>query len=251
MMRFAILAAGLLAGSALAQDAPEQKMSQMMTPQLPSGYLSSEAALAVVKLLPPPPAPNTAAEIADRYVYAVSASGVGGADWQAATQQLSIRSPSFQKSLTCAVGKTPGPATQKLLARAAADFVPPMNAAKAQFNRDRPFARDKGQACDPDAADGVGAALGKAYPSGHAGIGWLWGLILADALPARAEAVRAFGKATGDLRIACRVHWLSDVTHGRILATALYQKQAETDAFKADLAAAQAELAGAAGVVCE
>lgn len=241
MKRFMILAA-MLAGSAQAKDA--------MSPQLPQGYLPGEAALGIVSLLPPPPARNSPAEIADRYVYAVSASGVGGADWQAAIEQLSIRSPSFQKALGCAIGKTPGPATQKLLARAAADFVPPMNAAKAKFNRNRPFTTDKGKACDPDAADGVGEALGKAYPSGHSGIGWLWGLILADALPARAETIRAFGKATGDLRIACRVHWLSDVTHGRILGTAIYQKQAETDDFKADLAAAQAELAAAARVDC-
>lgn len=245
MKRFAILAA-LLAGSAQAQDAPEQKM----TAQLPSGYLSGEAAMSVVSLLPPPPARNTPAEIADRYVYAVSASGVGGADWAAAIEQLSIGSMSFQMAMTCAIGKVPGPATQTLLARAAADFVPPMSAAKEKFNRDRPFATDKGAACDPDAADGVGAALGKAYPSGHSGIGWLWALILSDALPARAEAVRAFGKATGDLRIACRVHWLSDVTHGRNLATAIYQKQNEAEAFKADLAAAKAELASAADVTC-
>lgn len=247
MMRFAILAAGLLAGSAMAQDTS----AQMVTPKLPSGYLSGEAALSVVKLLPPPPAPNTATEIADRYVYAVSASGVGGAQWQAAIEQLSISSPSFRKALACAIGKAPGPATEKLLARAAADFVPPMSAAKAQFNRDRPFTRDKGPACDPNAADGIGAALGKSYPSGHAGIGWLWGLILADALPARAEAVRAFGKSTGDLRLVCRVHWLSDVENGRILATSLYQKQSETGAFKADLAAAQAELAAAAVLDCK
>lgn len=244
MMRMAILGLGMVAVAVGAQPAPQ--MSAAPAP----GYLSAEAAMSIVPLLPPPPARNSPAEIADRHAYAVSASGVGGADWTAAVEQLSIRSASFQKALTCAVGRAPGPATQRLLTRAAADFVPPMAAAKTKFNRDRPFVTDRGRACDPDAADGVGAALGKGYPSGHAGIGWLWALILADALPERADAVRAFGQGTGDLRIACRVHWLSDVTNGRILAAALYQKQAETDGFKADLAAAKAELAGAAGVDC-
>ncbi len=243
-----IVAAVLLAGPAFAQPSalPSTPMSAAPAP----GYLSAEAAMGIVRLLPPPPAKNSPAEIADRYTYAVSASGVGNADWKAAIAQLSIRSPSFQQALSCAIGKQPGPATQALLTRAAADFVPPMAAAKDKFARDRPFTTDKGQACDPDAADGVGEALGKAYPSGHAGIGWLWALILSDALPGRAEAIRSFGQATGDLRLACRVHWLSDVTHGRILATALFQKQAETDAFKADLAAARTELAAAPAASC-
>lgn len=253
MMRFGILVAGLLtgllAGVAQAQDAP--KLADAMTASLPQGYLSAEAALSVVPLLPPPPARNTPAEIADRYVYAVSGSTIGNADWQAAIEQLNIRSASFQKAMTCAIGRVPGPATQRLLARSAADFVPPMTVAKEKFARDRPFTTDKGQACDPDTADGIGESLGKAYPSGHSGIGWLWALVLSDALPERADTIRSFGKATGDLRIACRVHWLSDVTHGRILATALYQKQSEAQAFKADLAAAKTELASAKVVQCE
>ncbi len=245
MIKLLIIGLGMWAGVGMAQTAGP--MSAAPAP----GYLVADASLAVATLLPPPPSRNSPAEIADRYAYAVTASGVGGPAWQAAIEQLSVRSPSFQKALTCAVGRVPGPATQRLLTRAAADFVPPMAAAKEKFNRDRPFTTDKGQACDPDAADGVGEALGKAYPSGHAGIGWLWALILSDALPARADAIRRFGQETGDLRIACRVHWLSDVSNGRILATAIYQKQSETEGFKADLAAAQVELVGANEVACQ
>ncbi|MBB6226804.1 acid phosphatase (class A) [Polymorphobacter multimanifer] len=246
------VAATLLAAPALAQPAapPAAPPATAMSAATTSGYLTRDAAMSILPLLPPPPVKNSPAEVADRYTYAVSASGVGSPAWKSAIEQLSIRSASFQQALGCAIGKQPGRATQALLTRAAADFVPPMAAAKEKFGRNRPFTTDKGQACDPDAADGIGEALGKAYPSGHAGIGWLWALILSDALPERADAIRSFGQATGDLRLACRVHWLSDVTHGRILATALYQKQAETDAFKADLAAAKAELAAAALATC-
>lgn len=247
MMRFAILATSLLAGGALAQGAAEPSMA----PQLPQGYLAPEAAMASAAMLPPPPARNSPAEIADRYLYALSARGIGGPDWVAATEQISIQAPAFQKALTCAIGKLPGPATRKLLARTAADFVPPMAAAKAKFNRPRPFTTDKGQACDPDTADGVGAALGMAYPSGHSGIGWLWALTLADALPARANEIRAFGKGTGDLRVACRVHWMSDVQNGRVLAVSIHEKQRATPAFQADLAAARAELEAADDLRCE
>jgi acid phosphatase (class A) len=248
MNRKLIIAAAMFAAPALAQPTPPP--TTLMSAAPAAGYITSQAAMSIVPLLPPPPAKNSPAEIADRYTYDVSAGGVGGPAWQAAIQQLSIRSPSFQQALSCAIGKQPGPATQRLLARAAADFVPPMAAAKEKFGRNRPFTTDKGQACDPDAADGIGEALGKAYPSGHAGIGWLWALTLSEALPSRAQPIRTFGQATGDLRLACRVHWLSDITHGRMLATALYQKQAETESFKTDLAAATAELAAAAPPTC-
>ena len=110
------------------------------------------------------------------------------------------------------------------------------------YKRPRPFSTDRGKACDPDAAKDGGKALGFAYPSGHAAVGWLWGLILSDARPERSAALLKFGKATGDLRIACRVHWASDVTGGRLMATALYQQIADAADYKADLLKAKAEL---------
>ena len=67
-------------------------------------------------------------------------------------------------------------------------------------------------------------------------------LILSDARPERSAALLKFGKATGDLRIACRVHWASDVTGGRLMATALYQQIADAADYKADLLKAKSEL---------
>jgi acid phosphatase (class A) len=243
--RFALLLLMPLA-PALAQSTPETAMSASAVP----GYLPGEVALAAARLLPPPPTPGSPADIADRYGYAASAGGIDTPAWKAAIEQLEIRSETFQRGLACAIGKRPGPATTRLLGRAAADFVPPMAEAKARFARERPFTTDRGQACDPVTADGVGESLGKAYPSGHAGIGWLWALILSQANPARAEAIRAFGKRTGDLRAVCRVHWLSDVENGRLLAAALYQQQQREPAFAADLAAAREELQAADDLDC-
>ena len=97
----------------------------------------------------------------------------------------------------------------------------------------------------------AGAGLGFAYPSGHSGIGWLWGLMLADANPARAEQIRAFGQHTGDLRIACRVHWLSDVAYGRILATSVYGRLLAEPEFQADLVRAADEIAKAPVAECK
>jgi acid phosphatase (class A) len=255
MMRLKLL---VLATAGIALPAAAQtKAPAPIVPaasQLPPGYLTGKPPIDILKLLPAPPAPGSAQDVADRTAYQVSAAGIGGADWQAAIAQLNPTNAAFMEALSCAVGTqlsmAATPATMAMVARAGVDMVAPMTVAKEHFARPRPFTTDKGQACDPISADGVGARLGYAYPSGHSGIGWLWALMLSDAAPARATAIRSFGQATGDLRVACRVHWLSDVASGRILATSVYQRIAAEPEYQADLARARDELAKAPPLTC-
>lgn len=231
--------------------------SAMATPprQVPPGYLTGKPPVAILKLLPPPPAPGSAQDTADRSVYAASATAVGSPAWQEAVSELNPTSPAYFAKLSCAVGKQVSPQTtpftMAMIARAGVDLTGPMSTAKNFYKRPRPFTTDKGAACDPVSKDGIGAALGFSYPSGHSGIGWLWALILADANPARAEPIRAFGQHTGDLRIACRVHWLSDVAYGRILGTAVYSRLTAEPEFQADMTRAAAELANAPDIACQ
>ena len=210
------------------------------------GYVADRPPLALMRLLPPPPEARSTDEQADKFLYRQSKRGIGGTLWQSAIGQLSVTSPSFVKAVSCAVGATLSqqttPATMTLLRRAGTDLSRAVFLAKDYYKRPRPFSTDKGKACDPDAAVDGGKSLGFAYPSGHAAVGWLWGLILSDARPVRSAAVLKFGKSTGDLRIACRVHWASDVTGGRLMATALYQQIADSADYKADLQKAKAEL---------
>ena len=245
-----------IAVPASAQPKPATPPAAM---QMPPGYLTGKPPVDILKLLPPPPAPGSAQDIADRAAYAASAAGVGGSDWQAAIGQLSPTSPEFVRAISCAIGTqlslAATPATMTMVARAGVDMIRPMTTAKDRYARPRPFTTDAGKpgwvpACDPISRDGVGARLGFAYPSGHSGIGWLWALILSDAAPARADAIRKFGMATGDLRVACRVHWLSDVANGRILATSVYQRIAAEPEYQADLARAVAEIAAAPPLSC-
>ncbi|WP_194163380.1 phosphatase PAP2 family protein [Polymorphobacter fuscus] len=259
MMRWMPMTAVLMvAAPALAQApaaATTPSASTAMTPaKMPPGYLAGKPPVDILKLLPAPPAAGSAQDIADRTAYAASAKGIGGADWKAATAEINPTSPEFMAALSCAVGTKLSlqatPATMAMVARAGVDLIGPMTVAKQHYARPRPFTTDKGQACDPVAADGVGARLGWSYPSGHSGIGWLWALVLSDAAPARAPAIRSFGQATGDLRIACRVHWLSDVENGRILATTVYQRIAAEPEYQADRERAAAELAKAPRLDC-
>lgn len=245
-----------LSSSGIAQPAPPPMAAAPAPAQsrIPPGYLAGKPPVDILKLLPPPPTPDSAQGIADRTIYAASAAGIDGPRWKEAISELNPASPTYFAKLSCAVGATISPATtpvtMAMIARVGVDFTTPMAAAKNFYKRPRPFTTDHGQACDPVSADGVGERLGWSYPSGHSGIGWLWAMLLSEAAPAHADAIRAFGQATGDLRLACRVHWLSDVAYGRVLATSVYDRLEAEPEFRADLARAKAELARAPAPTC-
>ncbi len=259
-MRAMMIAVAMLAATAATAqpagvaEAMRQPGAAAPATKLPPGYLAGKPPVEILKLLPPPPVAGSAQDIADRAVYADSARGIDGADWARAKSQLNPTGAGYFAQLSCALGAAISPqatpATLALIARAGVDFSAPMTVAKDFWKRGRPFTTDKGKACDPVSDDGVGARLGYAYPSGHSGIGWLWAIILSDVAPARAEPLRALGQATGDLRLACRVHWLSDVVYGRVLATAVYDRIAAEPEYQADLARARAEIAKAPPLAC-
>jgi acid phosphatase (class A) len=81
------------------------------------------------------------------------------------------------------------------------------------------------------------------YPSGHTAIGWAWALILSEIAPERADAILARGRAFGESRVICNVHWNSDVVEGRFVGAAAAARLHADPAFRAELEAAKAELA--------
>ena len=80
------------------------------------------------------------------------------------------------------------------------------------------------------------------YPSGHTAIGWAWALILCEIAPERADAILARGRAFGESRNICNVHWHSDVVEGRFMGAAAVSRLHADPAFCAELEAAKAEL---------
>ncbi len=217
----------------------------------PSAYLAGQPALDFRAMIGNPPAADSPEAKAERAAYVASAAGIGGTQWQAGVAQLYPNSPEVLAQGACAVGKALSPATTpatlRLLARLGADLRGPVEAAKTAYHRDRPYVgQADARTCDPRTLGASsGGTLSYAFPSGHAAFGELWAKALADAAPARAAPLMAWGRSMGDNRIACRVHWPSDVVAGRKLADALYARIAATPDFKADLAAAKAELAKA------
>jgi acid phosphatase (class A) len=98
--------------------------------------------------------------------------------------------------------------------------------------------------CTAPAAD---ATYGPSYPSGHAVVGALLAIVLAEMVPERRAALFAFGWEYGDARVISGVHFPSDVEAGRILGTMLVELMLQNTRFRDDLRAARSELRAALG----
>lgn len=135
------------------------------------------------------------------------------------------------------------PHTAAALRAARAAFGPPINAAKAAQMRERPFVADPGLArCDrPDAE----LAANSSFPSGHGGAGWAWGLLLAELIPSRADALLRRGRDFGESRVICGFHFPSDIEASRLIASAALARLHGEAPFRRDMEAARRELARA------
>jgi len=99
-------------------------------------------------------------------------------------------------------------------------------------------------ACTAPAAD---ASYGPSYPSGHAVVGTLLAIVLAEMVPEQRAALFAFGWEYGDARVISGVHFPSDVEAGRILGTMLVEVMLQDARFRNDLRTARSELRAVLG----
>ncbi|GAC1410760.1 MAG: phosphatase PAP2 family protein [Novosphingobium sp.] len=249
----ALGAAVLIVAGLTVAEAEQPPMSSAIAPKATSvaafkfekGYLAPSTLPDSVALLPPPPAAGSAAEASDVEASKAALALHGGPRWTLATVDADLFTPRATATMACSAGHAIGPMqtplTEHLLRRALTDLAASTRAAKAKFQRERPFMANGQPMCTPD-LDAVLRHDGS-YPSGHSAIGYGWGLILAEIVPSRATALAARGRAFGDSRRVCNVHWLSDVEEGRIAAAATLARMHAEPAFQADLAAAAKELA--------
>ncbi|MEO5586635.1 MAG: phosphatase PAP2 family protein [Novosphingobium sp.] len=213
-----------------------------------TGYLPRGAAPDSLLLNPPPPAPGSPAEARDLAAAEAAVALHDTARWALATRDADFMSPAATSAFSCAAGFAIGPVTtpllDKLMQRTARDLAGATGATKRKYMRPRPFIMNGKPMCTP-AMDHVLRGDGS-YPSGHSSLGFGWGLVLAEAIPERTAQLVARGRAFGDSRRICNVHWLSDIEEGRVVASAVVARLNAEPAFQADLAAARAEAAALA-----
>jgi acid phosphatase (class A) len=86
------------------------------------------------------------------------------------------------------------------------------------------------------------------YPSGHATVGTLMGIELANMLPEKRAQIMARAWEFGHNRVVGGIHYPSDIEMGRITGTVIAQTISTHPDFKADFEAAKAELRAALGL---
>ncbi|MDR3581245.1 MAG: phosphatase PAP2 family protein [Oryzomonas sp.] len=208
------------------------------------GYLVPNALPDSLALLPPPPKTGSQAFALDEEVSRESLSLQGSPRWVLAAKDADLSFPHVADSFSCALGapitKQETPHLYLLLVRTLKDASAATKRAKNYYARPRPFMVNQKPTCTPDAEKDL--RNNGSYPSGHTTIGWALALVLSEIAPERADALLARGRAFGESRIVCNVHWQSDVAEGRVMGAATVARLHADPGFRADLEAARAEL---------
>ena len=250
---FSSLVVALFLGSpfgmyAIADEAPPAAMK----PAAIVGYLKPSELPDSVALLPPPPTMASAAEALDQEVARQALSLYGSDRFKLAALDADLSFPAAAGTFSCALGapitNEDTPTLYLMLQRVMRDAGAATGAAKDKYLHARPFMLDGQPTCQPSADKDLRA--NGSYPSGHTSIGWAWAQVLAEIAPDHAEGVLERGRAFGESRLVCNVHWASDVMEGRIVAAATVARLHANAEFLADLQTARSELEAVRGNKC-
>ncbi|MBB3835910.1 acid phosphatase (class A) [Xanthomonas arboricola] len=240
-----VVAAALLIGSGSMANArqPTAPADSVLATDV-RGYLDKGQLPDSLRLVPPPPQDGSAALANDEAVAKAMLALRGTPRWDLAAQDAVLGFPAAASNFSCALGVQIDPASTphllRLLERSMRDASTSTSASKARYQRPRPFMRNDQPMCTP--ADDAALRKNGSYPSGHTAIGWTWGLILSEIAPTHRDALLARGRAFGDSRLVCNVHWQSDVIQGRMLGAATVAALHDNPAFEKDLTAARREI---------
>lgn len=210
-----------------------------------AGYLTAERLPDSLALIPAPPVAGSVAFKLDEEISRASLGLRKTARWDLAVQDADLTFPAAMESFSCALnsrlGQQETPHLIQLMRRVLSDVSRSVSRAKKEYNRPRPFMVNGEAMCTPDYERSLHRS--GSYPSGHAAAGWAWALILSEIAPDRGDEILRRGRAFGQSRIVCNVHWLSDVNEGRTVAAAVVARLHGDPLFRADLELARAELA--------
>ena len=123
---------------------------------------------------------------------------------------LTVTNPHNGRSLTVRVNDR-GPYGVAFTQGARLDLARATRIPKVHYRRLRPFVGNEAPICVQRTQVLTDSF---SYPSGHATQGWAYALIMSALVPEKATAILTRGRAYGESRIVCGVHWPSDVAAG-------------------------------------
>jgi acid phosphatase (class A) len=211
------------------------------------GYLDRKQLPDSLALLPRPPAEGSAEAAADLAVYRATRALRDTPRWALAASDDNLKWPKAGEVFSCAldlpISQDATPHLNMLLRRTLLDAGLATYAAKDTYKRQRPFAALNEGTCAP--ASEASLRNDGSYPSGHAALGWAWGMVLTAIAPDRADALLQRAHAFGQSRVICGVHWQSDVDNGRVMGAAAVARLQSDATFLAQAALARQEIAAA------
>lgn len=250
MIRHLLTAAAVLALSACASAstpgarAPDDASMGPRATKL-AGYFAASP-LDGKAILGPPPAPDSPHGKADRALFEETRKLEGSPRWKTAIQDNDLWGGGALKRFSCALGvdvnETQTPVTWKILHKIELDVRTVGTPAKDFYDRKRPLIGNDAPLCVPR-EDWM--KTNASYPSGHSMTAWSWALVLTELSPAKADPLLTLGRESGESRVICGVHFISDVEAGRTLAAGMVARLHSDPAFAADMAAAKREIAAA------
>jgi acid phosphatase (class A) len=195
------------------------------------------------RFLPPAPAQDSAMtkrELAELRAIAASSSAK---DMDAAAKDAKDETPDIFNGVI-GFDIATMPETSKLLTMVAEEEDTDSKVAKAYFHRLRPYGADPSlKTCEP-VKRGKAAKL-NSYPSGHSTLAFSLGVVLADLMPGKSQAILARSTQYAERRLVCGVHYRSDIVAGQQFGTILAMRLMENPAFQAQMEKARAELRAA------
>jgi acid phosphatase (class A) len=215
------------------------------------GYLTPAQGLHIESWLPPAPARDSLAQAADVQAFFDTRALVATSRGQEAHADDVIGPPEavatrFTYIMGVTLDRRNAPTLMHMMELVRNDEVSlmqPMKKDVVDGGRRRPFVDYPDRPMCPLEF----AKLGEtgSYPSGHSGLGWLWGATLAELAPSFADALLARGMAFGDSRLVCGFHYPSDIAAARVAMGALLQRLHADPRYLKDLAQAKKEVARA------
>ena len=193
-------------------------------------------------ILPPPPANNLAEtnkEVGEVLMIQVTRTPAMVARAKADDEEDVWR---FADVLGAKFDKTALPKTAAFFDRIAATEGAVVDPAKKVFKRPRPYLLN--DLVKPV----VEPSKSGSWPSGHATVGTMMGIVLANMIPEKRAAIMARAREFGENRVVAGMHYPSDVEAGRVAGSVIAQTIMQIDEFKAEFEASKTELRAALGL---